>query len=61
MGNSQHHPLSGDGREGEQPLRRLLKSVLGSAPSPIPDLSDEELVAEVRKASAEGGPERGSR
>lgn len=46
---------SSDGdQEGAASLRDALGRILGSAPAPEPELSDDELLAEIRRAAAAG-------
>lgn len=46
---------SSDGdQEGAASLRDALGRILGSAPAPEPELSDDELLAEIRRAAATG-------
>lgn len=48
---------SDSNQDAAESLRDTLASLLGSAPAPEPELSDEELLAKIRSAaeSAHGG------
>uniref|UniRef100_A0AAU3GTF4 Uncharacterized protein n=1 Tax=Streptomyces sp. NBC_01401 TaxID=2903854 RepID=A0AAU3GTF4_9ACTN len=53
MSDAQHdHPSEGE-NEAAEGLRDALDTLLDSAPAPEPRLSDEELLAEIRRAAAE--------
>ncbi len=60
MRNSQPDSRSDDAQDAQddaQTLRHLMSSLLASDPAPTPVLSDDELVAEVRRAAAVSDPE----